>query len=63
MTDKPAFHPKPGRIDLGRPLAPLTKVTPPRGGFDPATLGHHGPGGPKGPKGRPMQLPRKSGSR
>ncbi|TNC74835.1 hypothetical protein [Rubellimicrobium roseum] len=59
MTDKPIFHPKPGRIDFARPPGP--KATPPRG-FDPSTLGHwHG--GPKGPKGKPMQLPRKSGSR
>ncbi len=61
MTDKPIFHLKPGRIDLSRPLAALPKATPPKG-FDPATLGHWG-AGPKGPKGKPMQLPRKSGSR
>ena len=61
MTDKPIFHPKPGRIDLSRPLTALPKATPPKG-FDPATLGHWG-AGPKGPKGKPMQLPRKSGNR
>ena len=62
MTDKPTFHPKSGKIDLGRPNGPLPKAAQPRGGFDTSTLGHWS-GGPKGPKGKPMQLPRKSGSR
>ena len=62
MTDKPTFHPKPGRIELPHSLSKPLRAAPPRGGFDPAKPGHWS-GGPKGPKGRPMQLPRKSGSR
>lgn len=63
MTDKPTFHPKPGRMDPVRPLATLPKAAPNRGGFDPASLGPKGPGGPKGPKGKPIRLPSMSRGR
>lgn len=63
MTDKPTFHPKPGRIEPTRLSAPLPKLGAHRGGFDPAQLGSKGPKGPTGPKGRPMPLPGKSRGR
>ncbi len=63
MTDKPTFHPKPGRIDLPRLPGRPIRATTTRCGFDPASLGGHGPRGPKGPKGRPIPLPGKSRGR
>lgn len=62
MTDKPTFHPKPGRIQPTRPPAGVAKP-PVRRGFDPASLGGPGPRGPKGPKGRTIPLPGKSRGR
>ena len=63
MTDKPTFHPKPGRIDFVRPAKPSHWVLPHRAGFGPGALGGHLPNGPKGPKGRPIPLPGKSRGR
>jgi hypothetical protein len=63
MTDKPTFHPKPGRLDAARFVAQPSRMLPHRGGFDPASLGQRVPNGSKGPKGRPIPLPGKSRGR
>ena len=63
MTDKPTFHPKPGRIEFVRAPQPATWVLPHRAGFLPGTLGFRAPSGPQGPKGRPIRLPSKSRGR
>jgi hypothetical protein len=62
MTDKPTFHPKPGRIEPARLGAAPSKPAPRKGGFDPGKQGHW-TGGPKGPKGKPVPLPGKSRGR
>ena len=63
MTDKPTFHPKPGRTSFVQPAKPAPWVLPHRGGFNPGALGPRVPDGPKGPKGRPIRLPSMSRGR
>ncbi len=63
MTDKPTFHPKPGRTDFVHPARPARWILPHRAGFNPGALESRVPNGPKGLKGRPISLPGKSRGR
>ncbi len=63
MTDKPTFHPKPGRMNPVQPARPSYWILPHRGGFSPGVPGSQAPNGPKGPKGRPIRLPSRSHGR
>lgn len=63
MTDKPTFHPKPGRIEFVRAPQPSHWVLPHRAGFDPGGPASRVPDGPKGPKGKPIRLPSMSRGR